>query len=138
MAAGAFRLAASRLGVGDRFDIDSAGTHNHHVGESADHRAIIAARNRGIDIAKSRARQFTKADFARFAWILAMESANLRVLSALRPMEFDGHLGLLLDIVPQSPIREVPDPYFGAAGGFERVLDLAQSANDALLARLLE
>lgn len=138
MVEGAFRAAASRLGVIDRFEIASAGTHDSHAGERPDHRAIASARSRGIDIAGIRARQVGRADFGRFQWILAMEPANLRALSALRPAEFSGHLGLLLDLLPQAESREVPDPYYGAADGFERVLDLAQAASDALLARLLE
>ena len=33
-------------------------------------------------------------------------------------------------------VREVPDPYYGAAAGFERVLELVDDACDGLLAQL--
>ena len=33
---------------------------------------------------------------------------------------------------------DVPDPYYGAAGGFEEVLDLVQAACAGLLARISE
>ena len=31
--------------------------------------------------------------------------------------------------------REVPDPYYGGPGGFERVLDLVEDVSQGLLAR---
>lgn len=34
-------------------------------------------------------------------------------------------------------VREVPDPYYGSAAGFERVLDLIEDACDGIVARLL-
>ena len=65
-----------------------------------------------------------------------MDLHNLRDLEALRPLDFSGHLGLFLDLVPGIGRREVPDPYFGGADGFETVLDLAERASEALLARI--
>ena len=56
----------------------------------------------------------------------------------MRPKEFDGHLGLLLDLAPQLGVREVPDPYYGGPDGFERMLDLIEPASEALFARVAE
>ena len=36
----------------------------------------------------------------------------------------------------RSPEREVPDPYYGGAAGFERVLDLVEEASRGLLETL--
>ena len=83
-AEGVFRVAATRAGLLDRLQIDSAGTHGYHAGEPPDRRAIVAASARGYDIAARRARQVERDDFARFHWILAMDQANLRVLTELR------------------------------------------------------
>ena len=33
-------------------------------------------------------------------------------------------------------VREVPDPYYGAAAGFERVLDLVDDACDGIVTQL--
>ena len=52
------------------------------------------------------------------------------------PQAYAGHLGLLLDFVPDVGSREVPDPYFGGPEGFEHVLDLMERASAALLARI--
>jgi len=35
-------------------------------------------------------------------------------------------------------VRDVPDPYYGGAQGFERVLDLIEQASDALLAQIAQ
>ena len=72
----------------------------------------------------------------QFAWILAMDRSNLRGLEALRPRDFGGHLGLLLDFAPGLSTREVPDPYYGGPAGFDHVLDLVEVASAALLARV--
>jgi protein-tyrosine phosphatase len=60
----------------------------------------------------------------------------LRALEAMRPADYAGHLGLLLDLIPAAPVREVPDPYYGGAEGFERVLDLVEQASAELVARI--
>ncbi|MDE2003581.1 MAG: low molecular weight phosphotyrosine protein phosphatase [Betaproteobacteria bacterium] len=131
-----FREHAARAGLDRTLLIESAGTGDWHVGEPPDRRAIVHARRRGYDLAALRARQVQREDFTRFAWILAMDMHNLRDLVALRPADYAGHLGLLLDFVPGIGTREVPDPYFGGPEGFEAVLDLMERASAALLARI--
>ena len=50
----------------------------------------------------------------------------MSALTAMKPTEFAGHLGLLLDFAPELGIRDVPDPDHGGREGFERVLDLIE------------
>jgi protein-tyrosine phosphatase len=127
------RLVAD-AGLADWISVESAGTAAYHVGEKPDRRSRQAARQRGVDLA-SRASQFTKADFGRCDYVLAMDLANLRNLEAIRPRRgFDGHLGLLREFDPIAPPgAEVPDPYYGGPGGFEEVLDLCEAACRVLL-----
>ena len=66
-----------------------------------------------------------------------MDSNNLHRLMEMRPNEFAGHVGLLLDFAPDLGVREVPDPYYGGPDGFERILDLIEPASEALLARIM-
>src|SRR5262247_4732950 len=75
-AEGVFRAVAERAGCMRRLRIDSAGTHDYHIGEAPDVRAIASAQRRGYDIRKCRARQFASRDFTRFDWILAMDQTN--------------------------------------------------------------
>jgi protein-tyrosine phosphatase len=136
-AEGVFRAAVEQAGLSRRVRTSSAGIGDWHVGSPPDRRAIQAARRRGYDLTALRGRQVEVADFDRFGWILAMDHANMRALAAMKPPDFDGHLGLLLDFAPELGIREVPDPYYGAPAGFDRVLDLVEAATSGLLARLL-
>jgi len=132
-AEGVFRAAAERAGSARNMRIDSAGTHDYHVGEPPDARAIASALRRGYDLRKHRARQVSPRDFERYDWILAMDRHNLQELGSRRPKNYEGHVGLLLDFVPNVGVREVPDPYYGGSDGFERVLDLVEHAADHLL-----
>jgi protein-tyrosine phosphatase len=133
-----FRDHAKRAGLLDELRIESAGIGDWHVGEPPDRRAIQHARRRGYELGALRARQVTREDFARFDFILAMDLRNLRDLEALRPPDYGGYLGLFLDFAPHLGLREVPDPYYGGAEGFETVLALTERASEALLAYIRE
>jgi protein-tyrosine phosphatase len=135
-AEGVFRVALERAGLAGRVRTDSAGLGDWHIGSPPDRRAIQAARRRGYDLTALRGRQVEVADFTRFGWVLGMDDANLRALTAMKPPDFAGHLGLLLDFAPQMQMREVPDPYFGGPEGFDRVLDLIEASAAGLVARL--
>ena len=135
-AEGVLRERAARAGVGDKLLVASAGIGDWHVGEPPDRRAIAHAAKRGYDIRKQRARQICEADFERFKWILAMDQDVLRGVNEVRPRSHEGHVGLFLDIAPSLGTRDVPDPYYGGADGFERVLDLIEAASDPLLEKI--
>ncbi len=135
-AEGVFRAALQREGLADRVRTESAGLGDWHVGSPPDQRAIQAARRRGYDLSKLRGRKVGPEDFAQFDWILCMDESNLRALTEMKPAEFAGHLGLLLDLAPEQGVREVPDPYYGGPEGFDRVLDLIEASAAGLVARL--
>ncbi len=130
---GVFEQLATERGVSVR--VDSCGTGGWHAGEPPDARATAAAATRGYDLSPLRARQLASQDFDHFDYILAMDEQNLRDVEALRPADYAGHVGLFLDYTGQSG-AEVPDPYYGGAAGFDRVLDLIEAASEGLLAEL--
>lgn len=111
-------------------EVQSAGTHDYHVGEPPDRRAIAHARRRGYDISSLRARQVTKEDFARFDLLLAMDRGHLRILERLCPPEHRHKLRLF------AAGQDVPDPYYGGAEHFEAALDLIEDAARKLLDEL--
>src|SRR5205085_7020350 len=133
LAEGVFRMLVERKGLSRRISIDSAGTHDYQRGELADSRAVRAARARGYDLSRRKARLFGVEDFERFQWIVAMDSHNLRFLKSLRPVGHSGRLGLFLDFAPELGVRDVPDPYYGSMEDFERVLDLVERGAAPLL-----
>jgi len=131
-----FRHQVEQAGLTEQILIDSAGTHDYHIGEAPDARTQRAARKRGYDLSNLRGRQVVVADFYRFDYMLAMDEANLEILKRLRPRDAQSHLGLLLEFAERHTEREVPDPYFGGADGFERVLDMVEDAAAGLLKHL--
>lgn len=111
-------------------DIESAGTGGWHVGDPPDKRMIAAAARRGIDLSTQRARQVSLDDFYAFDYILAMDRNNLADLEDLKPADAKADLSLFLGR------REVPDPYYGGAEGFDHVIDLVEQGAAILLDRI--
>lgn len=119
-----------------KISLDSAGTHDYHIGETPDPRSIDAAAQRGYDIANLRARQVQASDFHSFDLILAMDEANLMLLKRQCPPELHDKLKLLMTYSNKFAAAEVPDPYYGGAQGFDLVLDYLEDAADGLLSEL--
>jgi protein-tyrosine phosphatase len=137
-AEGVFRRALARRAPELAVEIDSAGTHDYHVGEAPDTRALAAARRRGIDISGLRARRVETSDFERFDLILAMDEENVRELQRLAHRDHHERIRLMMDYAPQAVRRFVPDPYYGGGQGFEEVLDLLEEAADGLIDELMK
>lgn len=135
-AEGVFRSLLAARAPQLAVEIDSAGTHDYHVGEPPDDRAIAAARRRGIDLSSLRARTVQIGDFDYYDLILAMDEQNLRELRRRAPAARHDRIRLMMEFVPSSPVRAVPDPYYGGPQGFEQVLDLLEEAAEGLLREL--
>lgn len=115
--------------------MDSAGTHAYHVGSPPDRRSVAAAERRGISLKGIKARRVREKDFEQFDLIIAMDDDNYERLVVSAPQDHHAKLKLFLSYTV-SDEREVPDPYYGGAAGFERVLDLVEDASRALLETL--
>jgi len=138
-AEGVMRSLIDRGGLQDEIGTDSAGTGAWHVGSAPDARASAAARARGVTLG-GKARQVTPADLERFEMILAMDRANLRDLRVLADGEVQGaKVRLLREFDPAAVAAgelEVPDPYYGAPGGFDEVFEMVTAACEGLLAEI--
>ncbi|MBU1425668.1 MAG: low molecular weight phosphotyrosine protein phosphatase [Gammaproteobacteria bacterium] len=133
-----FRRHVEKAGLGERIHIDSAGTHDYHVGAAPDARAQQAAERRGYDMSALRGRQVGVEDFGRFDYVLAMDNLNLVTLERMRPGDAQSHLGLFLEYAEHHREWEVPDPYYGGKDGFELVLDMVEDAAAGLLQHIRE
>ena len=133
-----FRATVLERAPGLGLEIDSAGTHDYHVGKAPDPRSIAAAARRGIDLTALRARQVVDEDFVRFDYLIAMDRENLAALLGRSPPQARERVRLFMEFADRSDMPEVPDPYYGGPGGFELVLDLVEEASGGLLAHLLE
>ena len=128
------RTLAYQAGLASFLEVDSAGTHAYHEGEAPDPRVRKAAARRSYDLGRLRARRLVEADFVRFDRILAMDRQNLAFMTRICPPDLHSKLGLFLDFATGVPEDEIPDPYYGGAEGFERVLDLCELAGKGLIA----
>jgi protein-tyrosine phosphatase len=129
---------AAKADIAGQIECDSAGTSDYHISHPPDQRMQAAAAKRNIPMIGS-ARQFTKADFTTFDLILAMDLENYHNILALDPQEQYRHkvkVKLMCDFASHHPDKEVPDPYYGGADGFDYVIDLLTDACGGLLFQL--
>jgi len=132
-----FRQLAQERGVGERYDLDSAGTSAYHIGEPPDRRMRQVAEEQGFRYS-GRARQFRPEELDEFDLVLAMDRSNLRILQGwakdqeqldkIRLMrEFDTQAGSDLD---------VPDPYYGGKEGFYVTYEIVNRSSAGLMEAL--
>lgn len=117
-----------------RWEIDSAGTGDYHIGDLPDRRMRIHGQRRGYDFTH-RARQVRVGDFDDFDIIVGMDGSNISRLRSLARTADDE-----AKIVPMAAFADIamrydhiPDPYYEGADGFELVLDLLENACSNLL-----
>jgi len=137
MAQAVMQHLVTAQGAGWRIQVDSAGTHGHLAGERPDRRAAQALSRQGYTMGLGRARQVTAHDLHRFDLILAMDSHNLAMLRQLARPEQQGKLYRLLDFADALEEKDMADPYFGPAKGFDRVLAQCQAGCSGLLHQVL-
>lgn len=140
-AEGVFREYISRSGHDGLIDVDSAGTIDSHAGSPADPRMRKAASARGYRL-DSIARQVRTADIENFDLVIAMDHDNLAALQKISSGP-SGHIRLLGSFIGDpgtsvAGIPAVPDPYYGGDDGFEKVLDMIESACPGILQHSLD
>ncbi len=127
------RYLLEKEGLSRQILCDSAGTSSYHIGSPPDTRMQAAASKRGMQLI-GQARQFEKADFEEFDLILAMDRDNYRDILRLDPQgKYKHKVKMMCDYATHHREREVPDPYYGGASGFDRVIDLLLDACAGLL-----
>ena len=132
-----FRAQVAAAGLSAHIHIDSAGTHDYHIGAPPDGRAQTAGQKRGYNLSRLRGRQVGPRDFIEFDYILAMDMDNLSRLQASCPDAHAHKLGLFLEYSKNFLEREVPDPYYSGTAGFERVLDMVEDAGQGFIEHLV-
>lgn len=130
------RTLVEQAGLEGQILVDSAGTHDYHLGAPPDPRAQAAAKRRGYDLSGLRARQVTPADFETFDLLLAMDFSNLAFLQDMCPEPHRAKLGLLMPYATNRFAVVVHDPYCRKPKDFEYALDYIEDACRGLLLSL--
>lgn len=123
----------------EKFMVDSAGTGNWHAGVCPDHRSVLAAKKRGLDISTQKARQIKKSDFTDFDHIYVMDSSNFNDVTRLAPTpQTKAKVVLMMDEIFPGQKVNVPDPYYGSAEDFDSVYDMLDEVCDVVAAKLIK
>lgn len=132
-----FQRLVEQAGLADRYEVDSAGIGDWHVGEPPDARMCRVAAQRGLVYSGS-ARQVRSRDFDDCDLIIAMDNDNRSALLRMaRTEEQRAKIRLAREFDPLGgPKAPVPDPYYGGIDGFEEVYDIVERSMRGLLEAL--
>jgi protein-tyrosine phosphatase len=131
MAEAVFGHMVEEAGLGDRIEVDSAGTSALNSGRPAHRGTREVLASRGI-VYHGSARRVTLNDVYEADYVIAMDRENRADLRRLSPREaLQGKLYLLLGFAPGDFPREVPDPIYD--GRFEETYRLVDAGCRGLL-----
>ncbi|MGH2583249.1 MAG: low molecular weight protein-tyrosine-phosphatase [Anaerolineales bacterium] len=136
LAARLFERAAQEASVEDKYEVDSAGTADYHVGQAPDERMVRTAAKRGFHYT-NRGRQLAPKDLDTFDLIIPMDLENKADVESLaRKPEQRAKIRMLREFDPQADgAVAVPDPWYGEQG-FEDVYDIIERSVRGLLEAL--
>ncbi len=129
---GVFQGMVDKHGLGDIIEVESAGTHDFHIGNPPDLRSQRVARKHDVDLSGLQARQLVEEDFNHFDFIIGMDRANISAMLAVMPGHYTATVSLMLDYSEKYSQPEVPDPYYGD-DGFDLVFKMVRDASAGLL-----
>lgn len=132
LAEAVLRHKIALVGRSGEFDVDSAGTHDYHVGERPDPRTIRIATLNGILTEGIRARQVEMSDFEDFDLIFGMDTGHVRHLKKMAPPDYHHKIHLYLEYAGAG-VADVPDPYYGGFEGFEEIYKMIDKASNKLI-----
>jgi len=132
-----FAQLADKVGVADKYEVDSAGTSAYHINEQPDSRMRRVAAQNGLQY-NGRAKQFRIEDFDRFDLIVPQDQENLRNLIRLtRGLKDEAKLYTMRTFDPLGSSSEgVPDPYYGGVDGFQTTFEIVRRSCQGLLEAL--
>jgi protein-tyrosine phosphatase len=142
LAQAVFNHQLKALGIVDRFETESAGTHAYHVGENADQRMRQTADSHGVRL-NHPARLVQAQDLRYYDLILGMGDDHVRHLQRMAQNDAQSkkiQIYRFYDpMIPrESTVPDVPDPYYDDREAFEQVYSIVERTSQALVRSLLE
>jgi len=129
-----FLELARRAGLEDRFEVASAATSDEAAGCPIHTGAKRKLQEMGIPYAYRQARRVTRADYARYDYIVGMETRNVSAMRVAFGGDPAGKLFRLLDFTDRP--RDIADPWY--TGDFDTTYTELLEGCTALFGRLKE
>ncbi len=136
-AEGIFKSLLVKQGIDHLFEIDSAGTHDFHIGKAPDNRAIEAAQSINVDLSALRCRQVKESDFTYYDLIWVMDKKNKENLLKICPKDMTHKIVEFISYLPDSELDYVPDPFHGGAKDFTEMMNLLLHLSKAAIKTLV-
>jgi protein-tyrosine phosphatase len=133
MAEAVFQKMVVDEGMESKIKVDSAGLGDWHKGERPHSGTLKVLNKHGVPHEWMTSRQIKKNDFAEFDYIVAMDEDNINGLSRFGQVK-ESQVFRLLDLVENSSIKDVPDPYY--TGKFDEVYDLVYTGCEKLMEKV--
>ena len=114
-----FTYKVKELGLADRFVIDSFATSTEEIGNPPHRGTVNKLREVGIPLVPHRAKQITLADYDKFDFIIAMDTANIRNLNRMLNNDPEGKIYKLLSFAGSD--ADIADPWY--TGDFDATYD---------------
>ena len=120
-------------GVSEEFEIASAATSTEEIGNPVYPPAKRKLNEHGISCEGKTARQMTKADYAYYDYIIAMDRFNLRNMTRFVGNDPDNKVSLLMDFTNRP--GDVADPWY--TGDFDATWDDVNEGCVGILKKLI-
>ncbi|MCM1493967.1 MAG: low molecular weight phosphotyrosine protein phosphatase [Muribaculaceae bacterium] len=123
MAQSVFTHMATRLGLLDHFEIDSAATSREELGNPPHYGTVQKLKKENIPLIPHRARQMTRDDYVYYDYLIGMDSENMRGMTRIAGgADSLGKLHKLMEFAgfgegKSRRVRDVADPWY--TGDFE-------------------
>jgi protein-tyrosine phosphatase len=129
-----FKDKIKKLGLEDKFLIDSCGTETFHNGEMADYRSRQVAIENGIRL-NTVARCIVPNDFQKFDIIIAMDRLIYEEMKPYCPLvQLMDKVHMMREFDPTGKTTQrVPDPYYGTIEDFRKVYKMLDRCADGLV-----
>lgn len=128
MAESLFTHMVKERGMGDFFQIDSAGTSQEELGHSPHRGTVNKLKEVGIEVVPHRARQMTKKDLERNDYIIGMDSWNIKNMKRIVGEETE-KIFRLLSFAKEE--RDIADPWY--TGNFDETYQDIKKGLEAFL-----
>lgn len=129
MAEFVFKDIAKKAGMGDEFSVASAATSYEEIGNPVHRGAAKILDRLGISYSGKRAVHLEKSDYAKYDYLVCMDSANVRNTLRIVGADPEGKVHKLLEFADSC--EDVADPWY--TGNFERTYEDVLAGCEGLL-----